>query len=157
DGVGVFATIFSGDIVGRLNGTATAAFGEAGTSKGGAIHLTWRYPRPAIELGGFGIIHEPSHASLHPIATDSLDVGLFQSFIATTLERRGEGVRVRGRIGAGAGSLNLLVGDGAHFRGLAFAESEVRLQQLLGSSGLAERFRVHLAHGHTGSAYQRVL
>jgi hypothetical protein len=157
DGGGVFVAIFSGDIVGRLNATATAAYGEASTWRGGSVRATWRHPRPAIEFGTHAAFHEPSLGRFAQAGTDTLDIGLLQGIVAASLERRGEGWYWRGRAGTGGGSLESKIGTPSHFRGLAFGELDLQLSQTRGAGGLIERFRVHAAQGHTRGAYQRAI
>lgn len=156
DGAGVFVSVFSGDIVGRLNGTATAAFGESGTVSGGSVRLVWRHPRPALEIGGHGFLHRPSAGRFAPTNIDSLDVDAFLGAAAMNGERRGDGWFVRGRGGIGAGSLQPRSGTG-HFRGLGFAELDIRLTQSRGARGMAERLRIHAAQGHTRGHYSRTI
>jgi Tol biopolymer transport system component len=157
DGISGGVAVFSGDIVGRLNATATVALGQAGTARGGAIRVTWRYPRPTLEGGVFGFIHNPTQGPLHVTATDSIDASLLQSVLALSMERRWENVRFRARTGAGAGTFEPDRDTSSHFRGLAFGEIDARLQQLQGSMGVAEGLRVYAAHGHTGRPYHRVM
>lgn len=157
DGGGAFITVFTGDIVGRLNGTATAAYGEAGTWQGGSVHATWRHPRPALELGAYVAFHEPSFGRFAQPGADSLDVGLLQGVMAASFERRGEGLYVRGRAGGAAGSLESRRGDPSQFRGLAFGELDLQLYQARGAGGMIERFRAHAAQGHTRGGYQRAI
>ena len=156
DGAGLFIAVFSGDIVGRLSAIATAAFAESGAVSGGSARLMWRHPRPAIEVGGFGFVHDPSRG-LHPQpGVDSLDAGLFHGVLAAAGERRGDGWFVRARTGLGAGTLQPELGSG-YFRGLGFGEIDLRLSQSRGARGLAERFRVHAAQGHTRGHYTRAV
>lgn len=155
DGAGVFLSIFSGDIVGRLNASLNAAFGEPGSESGGAARLIWRHPTPWIEVGGFGFTHQPSRGRFAQ-APDSLDADLFHGSLALTAERRGDGLFLRARGGLGAGSLQPKLGAGI-FRGLGFAELDLRLSQSRGARGLVERVRLHGAQGHTRGHYTRAI
>ena len=157
DGGGAFVTIFSGDIVGRLNATATGAYGERGTLQGGSLRVTWRYPRPAIELGVHGFIQEPSMGRDALPGSDVLDVAFFQSLVALSREAVGDGSRVRARLGGGAGVVNPRLGALSHFRGLGFAELAVQLQQASGAAGLVERLRLHGTQGQTAGTYSRAV
>ena len=157
DGGGGFITIFSGDIVGRFNATAIGAYGEPGTWQGGSLRAVWRHPRPAIELGAQGFIHEPSSGRFAQPAADSLDGSIMQSLIAVSGERLGDGWRARGRLGGGAGVLDPRLEKASHFRGLGFAELDLRFAQSSGSSGVVERLRGHVTHGHTLANYRRMM
>jgi Tol biopolymer transport system component len=157
DGGGGFVTIFSGDIVGRFNATAIGAYGEPGTWQGGSVRAVWRRPRPAIELGAQGFIHEPSSGRFAQPAADSLDASFMQSLIAASAEQTGDGWRVRERLGGGVGVLDPRLEPASHFRGLAFAELELRLAQSTGANGIVERLRGHMTHGQTRAKYQRVM
>ena len=156
DGGGAFITVYSGDIVGRFDATAVAAYGEKGTVRGGSLRGTWRYPRPTIELGAHGFIHEPSLGQFAPRSIDSLDATFFQSIFALSREGQGDGWRLRGRVGGGAGTLVPRVGP-SHFRGEGFGELGLQLQQSHGAQGVVERFRVHAAEGQTRARYRRAV
>jgi hypothetical protein len=155
DGAGVFLSIFSGDIVARLNASFNAAFGEPGTESGGSARVVWRHPTPWIEVGGFGFTHRPSRGRFAQ-APDSLDADLFHGAVALSGERRGDGLYLRARGGLGAGTLQPVRGPGT-FRGLGFAELDLRLSQSRGARGLVERVRLHAAQGHTGGHYTRAI
>jgi hypothetical protein len=155
DGAGVFVSVFSGDIIGRLNVAANAAFGEAGTESGGSVRLVWRHPTPWIEMGGFGLTHQPSRGRFAQ-ASDSLDTELFHGTLAMTGERHGDGWFLRARGGIGAGMLQPRLGT-EHFRGLGFAEIDLRLSQSRGARGLVERLRFLTAQGHTMGHYHRTI
>jgi hypothetical protein len=157
DGGGGFITIFSGDIIGRFNATAIGAYGEPGTWQGGSLRAVWRHPRPAIEFGAHAFIHEPSSGRFAQPAADSLDASVLQSIIAVSRERIGDGWRVRGRLGGGAGVLDPRFETQSHFRGLGFAELELGFAQSSGSSGIAGRLRGHVTHGQTRATYQRLM
>jgi hypothetical protein len=156
DGAGAFVTVFRGDIVGRLNGTVTGALGEPGTWQGGSLRATWRFPRPAIEVGAYGFIHEPSLGRNAQPAADSLDATLLQGVISVASERRGEGWHLRSRLGGGGGTLGARIG-GSHFRGLSFGEVDLFMQQVAGTRGLTERLRGHVTRGHTLGTYDRTI
>lgn len=157
DGAGAFITIYSGDIVGRLNATVTGAYGEAGTWRGGSLRATWRYPRPAIELGVHAFLHEPSLSPFAQPAADSLDAGFLQGAVATGIHRQGDGWQLRARVGGSAGHVQTRLGGLSHFRGLGFGEGELVLQQSRGARGLVERLRVHTSQGHTRDPYLRAI
>lgn len=154
DGAGAFITVFSGDIVGRLNATATGAFGETGTWQGGSLRAAWRFPRPTIEFGAIGFMHEPSLGRDAQPRADSLDTSLLQGFVALARESRGEGWHARARLGGAIGPLSPRIGE-SHLRGIGFAETALFLQQSRGASGVFERVRVHVTAGNARSAFQR--
>lgn len=156
DGAGAFVTVFTGDIVGRLNATLTAAGGEDGTARGGSARATWRYPRPALELGIHAFSAEPSLSRYRQALTDSLDAGLLQTILSTSMSRQGEGWFARARLGVAAGTLDPTLGP-THVRRLEFAEAALHLRQYTGSSGLAEHMRVHVTQGRTRDDYVRVV
>ena len=157
DGGGAFVSVFTGDIVGRLNATVTAAGGEDGTVRGASLRATWRYPRPALEGGLHAFMHQPSlaHRYVQPLS-DSLDAGVLQSIVAASLARQGEGWYTRARIGIAAGTIDPTLGP-THVRRLEFAELAVHLRQLTGASGLTERMRVHATQGRTRADYVRIV
>lgn len=157
DGGSGFITIYSGDIVGRLSATVTGVYGEPGTWQGGSLRATWRYPRPALELGVHGIIHEPSLARAPQPWADSLDASLVQTVLSASGARQGDAWRVRARVGGAAGQLQPRSDSVSATRVLGFGEAELRLIQARGSKGLVERLRVHATHGETRAAYQRVI
>lgn len=156
EGAGAFVSIFSGDIVGRLNAALTAAIGERGTVAGGALRAAWRFPRPTIEAGVHAFLHEPSRARYAQAGTDSLDAGVLQSVLAASMQRQGDGWSVRARAGAAAGILDPTLGP-THVRRLEFAEAAMRLRQSTGSAGIVERASIHAAQGRTRGDYVRVL
>jgi len=156
DGTGAFIAVYSGDIVGRLTATVTGAYGQNGTWQGGSLRSTWRYPRPHIELGAHGFIHEPSLGSHGQPAADSVDGSLVQGLLAINRDRTGEWGRARGRLGAGAGTFSPR-NAGSQRRAVAFGEAELQLQQVRGSRGLVERLRVHGAYGETRETFHRAL
>ena len=156
DGIGGVLTIFTSDLVGRLSAAVTGAFGEPGTWQGGSLDLTWRRWRPSLDLGAVGVIDEPSRGRDPQPAADSIDATLTQGLIALSAERRGEGWRVRGRIGGAGGRLSPELGE-SDLRAIGFGEAELFLQQSRGASALTERLRVHFTQGSTGSTYQRAI
>jgi hypothetical protein len=156
EGAGAFLTIFSGDIVGRLNATATGAFGERGTWRGGSLRTAWRFHRPTVEIGALAVSHDPSLARDAQPGADSLDASLFQGVLALAGERRGEGWNARARLGGAAGRMSPRLGE-SHLRGLAFAEGAVFLQQSRGARGYTERLRVHFSHGSNRTEFQRAI
>lgn len=157
DGAGAFLTVYSGDIVGRLDATVVGAIGERGTMQGGALRAAWRYPRPTIELGAYGFVQEPSAGRYPQVTADSLDLNFVQALLALSGSRLGDGWRVRARLGGGAGTLDQVSTGGSHFRGLGFGELSLALQQSTGSRGLVEHLRVHGTGGHTRTPYQRTV
>lgn len=156
DGAGGFVTVFSGDIVGRLNAAATGAYGENGTWQGGSLRLAWRFPRPTLELGVHEFIHEPSLGRDPQPAADSLDASLLAGVLAAVAERQGEGWRLRARLGGATGTLAPRLGA-SYFRGLGFGELELQLLQSRGSRGALERLRIHTSQGHTRAPFQRTV
>ena len=155
DGVGAFVTIFSGDVVGRLSAAAVGAYGQPGTWQGGSLRATWRYARPAVEAGVHGFLHEPSRGRHGQPSADNLDVTSFQSLAALAGGRDGDGWRVAGRVGGSAGSITPQPDASTQFRGLGFAEIELRLLQGSGARLITERLRVHTTRGHTRGGYGR--
>jgi Tol biopolymer transport system component len=156
DGVGGTLTLFGGDIVGRLNGVLAGVLGEVGTWQGGALRLTWRYPRPAIELGVHGLIHEPSRGRDPAPGVAAIDATVTHAVLAAVSERRGEGWFWRVRAGASAGSLTQPAVPMVP-RSLAFAEATFRLSQSRGARGLMERLWVHGTEGRSGTTFQRTV
>ncbi|MEX2177812.1 MAG: hypothetical protein WD801_03820 [Gemmatimonadaceae bacterium] len=157
EGVGGYITAFSGDIVGRLNAMATGAYGTHGTWQGGSLLATLRVLRPAIEIGAYGMLHEPSLATGAQLAADSLDVALVQSLLAVSGQRIGDRWLMRARAGGGAGRLAMERTAVSHARGLGFAELELQFRQQRGARGLLERVRAHVTHGDTRGRYTRTL
>ena len=156
EGAGALVSIFSGDIIGRLTATLTAAGGERGTVAGGSLRAVWRYPRPAIEAGVHAFLHEPSRAHYAQPGTDSIDAAVLQSTLSVTTQRQGDGWFVRARAGAAGGIVDPVLGQ-SHVRRLEFAEATARLQQATGSAGVIERVHVNVTQGRTRGDYVRVL
>ena len=156
DGAGAFVSVFTGDIVGRLNATFTAGGGEDGTVRGGSLRAAWRFVRPTIEVGIHAFEHEPSLGRNPQPAADSLDAGILESVLAASLSRQGEGWFTRGRVGVAAGTFDPTLG-GTHVRRGEFAELAMNLRQMTGASGVVERFRIHATEGRTRDNYVRIL
>ena len=154
DGVGVTLSLFSADVVGRLNATATGAYGVPGTWLGGAVRATWRRPRPAVELGALALMQEPSRGADALSGVDTLDASLFQGLLALNGEVRGEGWHVRARVGGGGGRLSPRFG-GTHLRTVGFGETALSIQRSRGVRTLGARVRGHVSVGNTDHAYQR--
>lgn len=157
DGAGGALTIFSGDVVGRLNATVTGAYGQGGTWQGGSLRSAWRFPRPAIELGVHGFLHEPSLGPEAQPGADSLDVAAIQSILAVQMSRVGDGWHLTARAGGSGGTIDPQPAPESHFRGLGFAELELRFLQSRGARGLRERLRLHATQGSTRSSYRRAV
>jgi hypothetical protein len=156
DGAGAFVTIFSGDVIGRLNATATGALGEPGTWQGGSVSAAWRFPRPAIEFGASGYIHEPSLGRDAQPASDSLDAAAGQAFIALTRDRRGDWWSARARVGGAAGRLAPVLGE-AYSTALGFGEAALFLQRSRGARGVTWRVNVHADAGRARNTFQRTI
>jgi hypothetical protein len=156
DGAGGSLTIFSGDIIGRLNATLTGALGRNGTTQGAYARATWRYPRPAIEFGALGALHEPSLGPHPQPRSDSLDAEIVQGIVALSGERRADGVRLRARAGGSLGKLSPRLGD-THSRVLGFGEADLFLQRSIGSRGIATQWRGHITAGRTDAPYRRLV
>ncbi len=156
DGAGAFLSVYSGDIVGRLNAVATGAYGANGTWQGGSLRAIWRHPRPSIEVGAHGVIHEPSLGKDAQPAADSVDATLVQGLLAVSRERIGESFRVRGRLGGGAGRLTPSDAT-SQGRALGFGEFELQLKQSRGARAAVERVRLHASYGQTRATYHRIL
>ena len=157
DGAGAFLTIFATDIVGRLGASVTGAYGQRGTVQGGSFRATWRYLRPALEVGVHGFLHEPSLSRLRQAGSDSLDVAVSQNVLAFSASRAGDGWGIAARLGGSAGSISPQIQGGHHFRGLGFAELTLSGLQGRGGRALVERLRLHATQGHTRAGYQRGL
>lgn len=155
DGAGGALTIFSGDIIGRLNATLSGAAGEPGTTQGGSLRVTWRYPRPALELGAHALLQEPSEGRYPQPSSDSIDARLYQVVLAFSRGHQGDSFRWRWRVGGSAGPLDPALGTDDINRALAFGELALDLQHTRGSQGVIARLRVHGTQGRTDSAYSR--
>jgi Tol biopolymer transport system component len=157
DGVSGMLSAFSGDIVGRLNVVVTGSYGQTGTVQGGSLRAAWRRPRPALELGVHGFLHEPS-LGRHAIAgVDSIDAAVLQGVIGAAAFRTGDGWSVSGRVGGSAGSMTPQRQAGTHFRGLGFGEVTTSFLQGRGGRSVVERFSIQSVQGHTRAAYQRAV
>ena len=164
DGLGALVSVFSGDIIGRLNATANAAVGEPGTESGGSVRVVWRHPTPWFEVGGFGFNQDPSRGRYAqtpdipdgPNNPDSLDAALYSGTLALTSDRRGDSWFLRARGGVGAGMLKPRL-EQEYFRGLGYAEVDLRLTQSSGARALIERLRLHAAQGHSLANYTRTI
>lgn len=154
DGYGGFASLYSGDIVGRLALTATAAYAEHGAWQGGSLRGVWRYPRIGVEFAAHAARHEPSRGRDASVASPALDAQLLQGVGAFTHSLRGEGWQTQTRIGGAAGPLEPTNGDRL-LRGLGFVEQNVFLQQLTGAFGLSETLRLHFSHGNSDGEFRR--
>lgn len=157
DGVGGSLTIFTGDVIGRLNATLTGAYGRTGTTQGASGRATWRGMRPALELGAMGFLHEPSTGPAAQPSADSLDAGLVQGIAAISDERRGDGWRLRSRGGVAVGRLSPRLADDAHARSLVFGEANLLLQRSVGSRGIATQWHAHLSHGKSVQSFRRLV
>lgn len=161
DGSGAIISLYTGDIVGRLNAVATGAYGELGSGKGGSLRAMWRYPRPHLELGAHVFIHEPSlsggRGAMGDTAARLVDGSLAQITAALSQERSGEWWRFRYRLGGAGGRLSPR-DTAARVRALGFGETSLRLEQSRGARGIAEDVRLHIGYGRTGESdtYHRV-
>lgn len=156
EGGGAFVSVFTGDIVGRLNANLTVASGQAGTVRGGSLRVAWRYPRPALEAGVHAFIHDPSQGRNAQPGTDSLAASVLQSVLSVSGQTQDEGWSLRGRVGAAAGVLEPTLGP-SHVRRLEFAEAAVRLYQASGAMGAIERLRIHATQGRTRADFVRLV
>lgn len=157
DGIGGALSIYDGDIVGRLALTATGAYGEHGTWRGGAVRGVWRYPRTPLEFGVFGGRHEPSRGRDALTIAAQQDLQLLQGLLAFSNSVRGDGWQVQSRLGGGGGPIDVAGPADRFTRAIGFAEAELFSQQLTGSSGLATKLRLHLSYGNSERAYHRGL
>lgn len=155
DGATALASIYSGDIVGRLNLLATGSFGQEGTHRGGALRAAWRYPRPHLELGLHGLIHEPSLGSNGGNSAAAADGSLVHAVLATSVSRSAEWWRLSARVGGASGRLSPRE-ERIEARHLGFTDASVRLQQSRGARTLVERLDLHAAYGRTREDYHRV-
>jgi hypothetical protein len=162
------ATLYTGDIVGRLDATVNVSYnpnvGWPSSSHvgqgldGASLRSTWRFLRLALEIGVHGFIHQPSRARYPQPAADSLDARSLQGLLATSMSQQGDGWRVRARIGGAFGKLRPRLNAGTPYdRTQGFAETDVHLQQMRGASGLFASVRLHATHGETRAEYQRML
>ena len=156
DGFGGFATIYSGDIIGRLALAATGAYAEDGAWQGASLRGVWRYPRAPLEFGVFAGRHQPSRGRDATVLSPALDAELVQGMTAFSRSIRGEGWQLQSRLGAGGGPLRPS-SQSSSLRGMAFTEHEIFLQQLTGATGLTETLRMHFSYGDSDGRYRRGL
>ena len=159
DGSGLMLAVYSGDIVGRLTGVVTGAYGERGSWQGGSLRALWRYPRPHVEIGAHAFIHEPSlsrRRSSGDTNAARVDGSLSQATGAVSAARSGEWWRWRGRVGGAAGRLSPR--DQASMqRVLGFAETSFELHRTRGARGLFAELRAHGTSGQSGNRYRRMV
>lgn len=156
DGFGGLASVYTGDIIGRLALTATGAYAEHGAWQGASLRGVWRYPRTPLEFGVFAARHEPSRGRDATTRSPALDAQLGQGVIAFSRSIRGEGWQQQSRLGASAGVLQPS-GAGGFSRSQAFMEHEIFFQQLTGATGLTETLRLHFSYGESDGRYRRGL
>lgn len=156
DGAGGMLSVYTGDIVGRLTASVTGAYGEIGTWRGASLRSAWRYPRPALEAGIHGLVHEPSLGRDGLPRAAGLDATVLHGLLAASRDHGGEAWRLRWRVGGAGGRLS--VNDSAALsRSVAFGEAALALQQYRGARGITEALRVHVTYGRTRNDYHRVL
>jgi len=156
DGAAGFLTLFRGDLVGRLNTTLTGAYGEPGTWRGASLRTSWRYMRPAIELGFHAFEHDPSRGRDPFSRADSLDARGYQAVVAFSRDRRGDGWRAGLRLGGVGGTIEPAVLP-PQTRAFGFADLDVQLRQQSGATGGYERLRLHFAQGVMRAPFQRFM
>ena len=156
DGVGASLTVFRGDIVGRLNTTISAAFGEQGTWRGASLRSTLRYLRPAIELGFHAFEQRPSAGRDAAVDSDSLDSRGFQGVLALSHTFRSEWWRIGARAGLAGGTVTpwLLA---KQTRALGFVDLDLQLRQMGGTRGAMERLRLHVDEGTMRTQFRRYM
>jgi len=157
DGAGGMLTVFSGDVVGRLNALVLGTYGQRGTMQGGMLRASLRRARPALEIGVHGFLHEPSMGRLPQPRTDSIDAAVFQGVFAASAFRIGDWWSATGRVGGSAGSVTPQRQEGTHFRGLGFAEITASFVQGRGGRALVQRLSIQSVQGHTRAPYQRAV
>jgi hypothetical protein len=156
DGAGLSLSLYSGDIVGRFTGVATAAFGEQGAWRGGSVRMTSRRRPAAVELGIFAAAHDPSRGRSAVSDTTGIDQRSLQVLAAFGSTKRGDGWQWKTRLGVGGGKLEAR-GKEPIDRTLGFLESDLFTQQVTGARGLAQSLRLHVAAGQSGQTYQRAV
>jgi len=156
DGVGGFLTIARGDLVGRFTSTLTAAYGEPGTWQGASLRSSWRYVRPAFDWGVQAFVHEPSRGRDAVPGSDSLDARGYQTVLAVSRDRRGDGWRGGLRLGGVGGTIEQRIGK-SYVRAFGFADMDIQWRQQTGSRGAFERVRLHVARGEMRAPFQRIL
>ena len=155
DGVAALAAVYSGDIVGRLNLLAAGTIGVEGAPRGGSLRAVWRYPRPHVEFGAHGVIHEPSLGALAQPGARFADGSLVHFVLSTSLARTGEWWQLAARAGAASGRVSPMESR-IEARHLGFADVSLRLQQSRGSRALVERLELHGDYGRTRDTYHRL-
>ena len=159
DGSGGMLSVYGGDILGRLTGVVTGAFGETGSWQGGSLRVMSRYLRPHLELGAHGLIHEPS-LSRHRRAGDTVagpvDGSITQVVAAVSHEETGEWWRLTGRLGAAGGRLSPRE-QGAHSRVLGFVETYGQVHRMRGARGVLGALHAHGSYGESRERYRRIV
>ncbi|HYC49582.1 MAG TPA: hypothetical protein VEB19_00610 [Gemmatimonadaceae bacterium] len=155
DGLAAFASIYSGDIIGRLNLVATGSLGERAAPSGGSLRGVWRGTRPHVELGMHGVIHEPSLGPRAQPASVVADASLAHAVVATSVSQVGEWWQVHARAGGASGRLSPRNAP-IRARHLGFVDVSFRMQQSRGARGLAEQFDLQADYGHTAAPYHRL-
>ena len=154
DGYGGFASLYSGDIVGRLALTGTAAYGEHGAWQGASLRSVWRYSRTAFEFGAFAGRHEPSRGRDASGMSPALDARMLQGVAALSRSVRGEGWQSQTRLGGAYGPFEP-AGARRFHRGLGFVEQNLFLQQLTGAFGVTQTLRLHFSQGDSDGEFRR--
>ena len=120
---GQFGTVLvaGSDPVGRLGWTLQGAYGERSAWRGGALAVTLRRFRPALEADVFYAEHQPSQQDAGSYSPPELDVRYRGATVGAQLLRRFNARRHRYRAGASLGRL-ASGGNDELPRRLAFAE-----------------------------------
>ncbi|HEX7937411.1 MAG TPA: hypothetical protein VF483_00385, partial [Gemmatimonadaceae bacterium] len=156
DGFGGLVTVFRGDIVGRLNTSFSAAYGEQGTWRGTSARAVWRYMRPAIELGFHTFEQRPSQGRDSVYDADSLDTRGFLGVVALSHTFRNEWWRIGARTGAAIGAITPWMSP-KQSRALGFLDLDLQLRQMGASRGAIERLRLHVDDGVTRTEFRRYM
>jgi hypothetical protein len=156
DGAGGILTIFRGDIVGRFSTTLTGSYGEPGTWQGASLRSSWRYVRPALELGFHAFQHDPSRGRHAVPGSADLDARGYQGVVSVSLERRRDSWRGGMRVGGVGGKIEPRLGP-AYNRAFAFSDLDFQIRQQEGSRGGFFRMRLHAAQGSMRAAFRRVM